>query len=405
MKFQALITCHSCYNNMKHDQYRHLRNLRLILSQDKSPIGFLLAAGCPLSVKNDAGEPLLPDMAGLTKRINALHDGDQDDSPYKRLMHELNKANRSTENLEDVLTFIRSMKEVSIGDCKVRGFTEAELNSLELEICQTITDNVSKDLPNGDNSYRRLARWVCSINRTTPVELFTTNYDLLIEQALEEQSIPFFDGFSGSRYPFFDIHSVEENNMPSYWTRLWKLHGSVNWKMISGEICRVSKDVSGSPELIYPSKLKYDQSRKMPFLAMSDRLTSFLLKPYAMLVICGYSFGDEHINGTIINALKVNPTANVLALMYGKMKKTSSEVNYPEALNRAMERPNLNVWTDDEAVIGSQYREWTEFNDEKNEFGDFNLKLVDKRVSLGDFSAFTTFLIQLTGDRLDADKN
>lgn len=90
---------------------------------------------------------------------------------------------------------------------------------------------------------------------------------------------------------------------------------------MSGRVYRVSKGIAGSPELTYPSKLKYDQSRKMPFLAMSDRLTSFLLKPHAVLFVCGYSFGDEHINDTIINALKVNQSANVVALMYGKMKK------------------------------------------------------------------------------------
>ena len=40
------------------------------MSQDKAPLGFLLAAGCPLSVRV-AGSPLLPDMAGLTKIIIA----------------------------------------------------------------------------------------------------------------------------------------------------------------------------------------------------------------------------------------------------------------------------------------------------------------------------------------------
>ena len=344
---------------MNHDQIRHLRSLRLLLSQDKSPLGFLLAAGCPLSVRV-TGAPLLPDMAGLTKIINDAHATDTPTTPYKRLIEELKKADRDTSNLEDVLTYIRSMKEVSTGGGTVRGFTESELNNLETEICNTIADAVTKDLPDGDNSYRRLARWVSSIDRVVPVEIFTTNYDLLLEQALEEQNVPFFDGFSGSRYPFFDIHSVEENELPNYWARVWKLHGSVNWKTTSGRVYRVSKGIPGSPELIYPSKLKYDQSRKMPFLAMSDRLTSFLLKPHAVLFVCGYSFGDEHINDTIINALKVNQSANVVALMYGKMKKDASgALVAPEAVKRALERPNLSIWYDEEAVIGAQRREWS----------------------------------------------
>ena len=390
---------------MNHDQIRHLRSLRLLLSQNKSPLGFLFAAGCPLSIR-EAGGPLLPDMAGLTKIIQDLHATDAATTPYKRLIAELGKAGKDILNLEDVLTYIRSMKEVSTGGGTVRGFTEDELKILETEICSTIAHAVSKDLPDGDNSYRRFARWVSSIDRLTPIEIFTTNYDLLLEQALEEQCVPFFDGFTGSRFPFFDIHSVEENELPTYWARLWKLHGSVNWKSMPRGICRVSKGTQGSPELIYPSKLKYDQSRKMPFLAMSDRLTNFLLKPHAVLFICGYSFGDEHINDTIINALKINQSANVVALMYGKMKRDlSGNLAAPEAVERALERPNLSIWHDEEAVIGAQRREWSKFVDDKNEFVNFTFKKVDDCVSLGDFASFTSFLSELIGDHPDANKN
>lgn len=390
---------------MNHDQIRHLRSLRLLLSQNKSPLGFLFAAGCPLSIR-EAGGPLLPDMAGLTKIIQDLHATDAATTPYKRLIAELGKAGKDILNLEDVLTYIRSMKEVSTGGGTVRGFTEDELKVLETEICSTIAQAVSKDLPDGDNSYRRFARWVSSIDRLAPIEIFTTNYDLLLEQALEEQCVPFFDGFTGSRFPFFDIHSVEENELPTYWARLWKLHGSVNWKSMPSGICRVSKGTQGSPELIYPSKLKYDQSRKMPFLAMSDRLTNFLLKPHAVLFICGYSFGDEHINDTIINALKINQSANVVALMYGKMKRDlSGNLAAPEAVKRALERPNLSIWHDEEAVIGAQRREWSKFVDDKNEFVNFTFKKVDDCVSLGDFASFTSFLSELIGDHPDANKN
>lgn len=192
---------------MRHDQLRHLRCLRLLLSQDKSPLGFFLAAGCPLSVKDENGDPLLPDMAGLARIIVDEHADDAADSPFRRLIVELGKAGKKTDNVEDILTFIRSMKEVAFGE-KVRGFSETELISLEKLICDSVSSSVCKSLPKGENSYRRFAKWVGVIDRTVPVELFTTNYDLLMEQALEEQCMPFYDGFSGSRYPFFDIHSV-----------------------------------------------------------------------------------------------------------------------------------------------------------------------------------------------------
>lgn len=387
---------------MKHDQLRHLRNLRLLLSQEKSPIGFFLAAGCPLSVK-EGGNALLPDMKGLKEIITSSHNGESKDSPYNRLIDELGKAGIDSNNVEDILTFIRSMKEVSTGG-DVRGFSEKDLFSLENDICENITKSVKKDLPDGDNSYRRLAKWINAITRSTPVEVFTTNYDLLLEQAFEEQFVPYFDGFSGARYPFFDIHSVERNDLPPYWSRLWKLHGSVNWKVVDKRVSRVTKDVEGSPELIFPSKLKYDQSRKMPFLAMSDRLTDFLLKPHATLIICGYSFGDEHINDTIINALKVNKSSNVIALMYGTMMNIAGDYNSPEAVNRAKDRANLSIWYDDKAVIGAQEYDWSEYDEENKDFDGFNLKIIDKRVSLGDFDSFTSFLEQLIGDHNDADK-
>lgn len=344
-------------------------------------------------------------MAGLSKIIVNEHAGEPANSSFNRLVVELGKVKKSVSNIEDVLTFIRSMKEVAGGGASVRGFSEAELVTLEEEICDTITREVNKELPSGDNSYRRMAKWVSAIDRKVPVEIFTTNYDLLMEQALEDQFVPFFDGFSGSRYPFFDIHSAQGNDLPPYWARLWKLHGSVNWKEEGNGVYRVSKDGgAGSPQLIYPSKLKYDQSRKMPFLAMSDRLTDFLLKDHAVLIICGYSFNDEHINDTIINALKVNQSANVIALMYGTKLDKSGKEMAPEALKRAKERPNLNVWHDDVAVIGAQEYEWSEYDEDNKDFAGFNFNLVGKRVALGNFSEFTSFLYQLIGDHPDADK-
>lgn len=388
---------------MKHEQLRHLRNLRLLLSQDKTPIALFMAAGCPQSVKDGSGKPILPDMAGLIKKINEKHGTDAPDALFPRLNSELASAGVNSSNLEDILSFVRSMKAVANGG-SVRGFSKDELSSIECEICQIISDSVSGDLPDGENSYRQLARWVCSIDRTVPIEIFTTNYDLLIEQAFEEKGIPYFDGFSGSRYPFFDIHSVEGNDMPSYWARLWKLHGSINWKYEGDAVCRLSKGVGGSPELIYPSRLKYDQSRKMPFLAMSDRLTHYLLKDHATLIICGYSFNDEHINDTIIHSLKVNPSANAIALMYGASKNDKGDYCHDMAIRISKERPNLSLWYDDVALIATQEREWTEFKDEKDEFKDFSFKMVNNCVSLGDFALFTSFLNHLIGDESNSEK-
>ncbi|KAG1180804.1 hypothetical protein G6F35_016104 [Rhizopus arrhizus] len=53
-----------------------------------------------------------------------------------------------------------------------------------------------------------------------------------MEQALEESSAPYFDGFIGARKAFFDLGAVEDEGLlPPRGTRLWKIHGSLNWRL------------------------------------------------------------------------------------------------------------------------------------------------------------------------------
>nr|WP_256378754.1 DUF87 domain-containing protein [Bradyrhizobium sp. URHD0069] len=52
------------------------------------------------------------------------------------------------------------------------------------------------------------------------MELFTTNYDLLLEEAFERSRAPYFDGFTGGREPFFDPVTVASNDLPARWTRI-----------------------------------------------------------------------------------------------------------------------------------------------------------------------------------------
>lgn len=51
--------------------------------------------------------------------------------------------------------------------------------------------------------------------------------------------------------------------------------------------------------LIYPSHLKYEESRKMPYLALIDQLNRFIRKKSSLLILSGYSFNDGHLNDAI----------------------------------------------------------------------------------------------------------
>jgi len=387
-----------------HDPGRHLEYLRQSLSQDKKPIGFFLAAGCPLSVKDPAdGSPLIPDIKGLTAWISNELVGNVD---YQKLLSEIDLTDKSRENIEDILSFLRGLLVVSMGG-EVRGLSHSKLQDLEKIICKKLVDRINKELPE-ETTYHIICKWISSIDRDIPIEVFTTNYDLLMEEAFEGLEVPYFDGFVGSKRSFFDLRAIEDGKIPVHWTRLWKIHGSINWfqDTLSGK-SRVfrSSEISCYPHLsalIFPSHLKYEQSRKMPYLALIDQLNKFIRQKSSLLIICGYSFNDEHLNDTIINASKANPSSMILALLYGTYLNADLTPHYPKAYKIAEERHNFNVWTDDRAIIGTSLGEWTKIKDIDDnvilQFVEDIPATPNKRlVKLGDFTKFTQFLKSLIG--------
>lgn len=396
-----------------HDPIRHLKYLRQSLSQDNESIGFFISAGCPLSVVMPEGAwPLIPDVANLTIFINEQL---KDNEKYTVLLAELKKAEKNVENIEDILSFLRSLLVVSKGG-DVRGLCEKDLLELERAICAEIVKKLDVNLPNGETPYHRLGKWMKSIDRKIAVELFTTNYDLLMEQALEELEVPYFDGFVGSRRSFFDLRALEDNLIPIHWSRLWKIHGSINWyqEKIGGQrkVYRSSEIKPDASHLIYPSHLKYEESRKMPYLALIDQLNRFIRKKSSFLILSGYSFNDGHLNDTIINALKANPTAMVLGLMYDRYENLSSTdalvERYPAAYRLAENQHNLNIWTFDKAIIGTNLGCWRRApNKDDSDFDLLKFICTQKNtdgsdgtedlIKLGDFSVFTDFLKKIIG--------
>jgi hypothetical protein len=397
--------------NNTHDPVKHLKFLRQTLSQDKKPLGFFISAGCPLAVKMPNGEwPLIPDVAKLTEYIsNELKSETDIKNNFDKLLDEVNLSELKVNNIEDILSFLRGLKEVSIGNT-VRGFSKEDLILLEKDICNAIVRKLDVSLPDKDTPYHKLAQWI-SIDREKPIEVFTTNYDLLLEEAFEDLTIPYFDGFVGSRQSFFDLRAVEDSLIPKHWTRLWKIHGSINWfQKENREVYRSSltKD-NGDSFLIYPSHLKYEQSRKMPYLALIDQLNRFLRLPNSLMILSGYSFNDEHLNDTILSALKANPNSMVIAMLFDTLTYEESGdlvERYPKAISLAKNRNNLALWSYDEAMIGTVRGKWKiplEMEDEDN-LANCIEKIPTTKYSeekhllkLGDFSKLGDFLQALIG--------
>ena len=394
--------------NYVQDPKKQVGYLQQCLSSDKKPLGLFLGAGCPTAIRPEGvkNPPLIPDIEGITKIVREKLPKCEECGPLLKTVEDHFKTDGLKDTtVEDMLSHIRALRAVA-GKDKVRGLSAEELDKLDKNICQIIHEVADKPLPNDETPYHRIALWVDAVRRGNPVEIFTTNYDLLMEQAFEDCRIPYFDGFAGVRKPFFDLRAMEEDMLPSRWARLWKLHGSINWYQVAkkGVFRGTTKEDGDSKRVIHPSHLKYQESRRMPYLAMIDRLRAFLKQPTATLILCGYSFRDEHINEVIVQGLQCTPTAIAFALLFDKIAK------YPQGVKLARERSNLSILAMNGAVISGQESKWPEKDaesvssdngkwikwtpiDPANENGKRTAEF-----TLGDFDVFGQFLQELVGN-------
>ncbi|WP_061796505.1 SIR2 family protein [Serratia ficaria] len=139
----------------------------------------------------------------------------------------------------------------------------------------------------------------------TPVEFFTTNYDTLIEDSLAFSGIDYQDGFTGGGVAFWNMRNYTANSG----TRaiVSKLHGSIDWyrpKSGHATLLRVRHGDTypgpGGSVMIYPQATKYINTQRDPFAEIFQRLRQRLSHGSDhVLLICGYSFGDDHINAEI----------------------------------------------------------------------------------------------------------
>ena len=336
-----------------------VQKLRDHLTSHDKPIAFLFGAGTSAAVKGTDGEQLVPVVAQLTRRCATAvaAKGAPFDVAWGRIVAALPSDRRT---IEDILSSIRQMRAAILPGDVLAGLDAAQLDDLETEVQRTISREVRPPASRIPDSlpHHALGRWIRRTDRSSAVEIFTANYDTLLERGLEQEWVPIFDGFVGAHHPFFSAASLTRNALSPgrRWARLWKVHGSVTWSLERGpgdseRIVRGEEHASG--ELILPSLLKYDESRKQPYVAMLDRLRHVLsAREDAILVTAGYSFGDQHLNEVIFEALDANRRLHVFALCFDDPEPGAA------LLGAAARRSNLLVYAPTLAVVGAQPGTW-----------------------------------------------
>lgn len=188
--------------------------------------------------------------------------------------------------------------------------------------------------------HRRFVRALYKINRAglderrEAIQFITTNYDTLLEDALALELVPYIDGFSGGAIAGWDEQSLHlPASVSTIKAVITKLHGSIDWYRSgheNGRVFRVRHD-DAYPDrsdnngnvVIYPQSTKYMASREDPFGFLFQRFRGLLsAERQQVLFVCGYSFGDDHIDAIIEHQLlHVDSKTTLVALSKSRTPK------------------------------------------------------------------------------------
>ena len=192
---------------------------------------------------------------------------------------------------------------------------DEEGKSLRCKLEKKIADACRLTLDENNRHHQDFIRKLTARKPTEPrVQLYTTNYHTLFEQAAQRMTFTIIDGFSFSYPRIFNginfDHDVvyrertriknEESFVPNV-IQLFKLHGSIDWEKNGDKIFQ--KETTEHPCIIYPASEKYESSYEQPYFEMMSHLQSTLRKEGTLLIVAGFGFQDKHIQNVIKEAV------------------------------------------------------------------------------------------------------
>lgn len=144
------------------------------------------------------------------------------------------------------------------------------------------------------------------------------------------------DGFTYDSNPRFDADNFEWNlvkDIPNLATaeleykkqviNLIKLHGSLTWERKDSGVYRRGKDKVVNPLMIFPSSEKYMQSYLEPYFDLFSKFQELINRPNTLLIVNGFSFGDEHISQMVHHAIMHNGGLAVMISDYNITTQSS----------------------------------------------------------------------------------
>ena len=270
-------------------------------------LSFLIGAGCSSNVvyKKETG---IPNMAVLYKLFFEQY------PDFSVAGTELNGMFES--NLEKMLEVMGAIY-VSNQVKEIDSAIESKIASVSLFLRKQIVNGL--DSVEVKEIYKSFYSKITQRTRKNPVSIFTTNYDLFNEMALDELGFQYNNGFSGTYkrkfnpisygYTYVENMNLNKNvweKVPAFFN-LVKLHGSISWTQRDGEIWEHDyADVSDEDTvMIYPTPLKDRTTLMTPYSDLFRVMENRIVQKNSVLIVLGYSFSDDHINRVILNGLSI----------------------------------------------------------------------------------------------------
>lgn len=290
-----------------------VQDMRELLSQ--SGLTFLLGAGC----SKKAGLPLMPE---LTKEV-LEHDniGEETKQLLDIVREQFSGAEEAT--IEDYMSEIvdllsiaerrtqrgATQSKISLGD-QERSSVELQdaLDEIKLAVSSSIGDK-NVDATTHQQFVRAIHSSLQAGKSGRGVDYFILNYDTLIEDALGLERVVYFDGFIGAATGWWEPSTFRTDEKVA---RVFKIHGSIDWCLVDGDSLPrrirsgIKTDFAENHVLIYPAATKYQETQRDPFAQMLKNMRLSFCPSEGkemVLAICGYSFGDPHIDLEVENAL------------------------------------------------------------------------------------------------------
>lgn len=236
-------------------------------------------------------------------------------------------------NLERLMEVLYAHRFVLARNAKATCWDDRALVASMIEKVQTFlwTKVTGGQFSQGDTAvrdlYEQFYKKLVLRDRSLPRPwVFTTNYDVFNETAMDRLGIPYANGFTGVierrfnpasfRYALAEQLDVANRKWSAVdaFVYLCKLHGSVTWTEDDHGLFPI-REVWPPPQadriLIYPTPAKQNASLASPYADLFREFQSHVVREQSVLVTAGYAFGDEHLNNIIYQALTI-PTFRLI---------------------------------------------------------------------------------------------